>query len=88
MINRLSEFWDSWKNTSIGKAAEDFFWTVVYSSVAVGLSAVVPTLMGGATDPRVVWGVFYAGLSVAFLKSVSVFVDKYRHGRVPTTPQE
>jgi len=86
MFERLRVFWGDWKGTAIGKAVQDFFWTVLYSSIIAGFAAVLPVLAGGQTDPGVVWGLFSTGVSVAFLKSLSLFVDKYRNPTVPNQP--
>lgn len=87
MIERIEKLWGEWKDTAVGKAAQDFFWSVLYSSVAAGLSAALPVVAGGQTDLKIVWGVFYAGVSVSFLKALSLFIDKYRNPQVPNTPQ-
>ena len=87
MINRIVAFWKEWKNTSIGKSVEDFYWNVLYTSVVAGAVAASQVVMAGQTDPQVIWGVFTTGVSVSFLKSLSLFKDKYSNPEIPNRPQ-
>lgn len=87
MIDNIQAFWTKWKNTSIGKSVEDFYWNVLATSVVAGISAAMPVMIGGETNFQVVWGIFFSGVSIAFFKSLSLFWDKYKSKLTPNTPQ-
>lgn len=86
MFETIRDFYNRWKHTAYGQAARDLFWSVLASGVISGGIAATDAVISGVTDPRIYFGLFYAGCITGMAKSISLFIKKYRDPSTLNTP--